>query len=997
MTPPMAAAEAFHLLEAIPASRTNAVSYIQPSNYQPFSLDRSLFTSELSKVPLEFTPEAEAAATVFAIPNPEGMLQRFEIVETQVMHPDLAKKFPEIKTFRGQGLDDPSASVRLDITPAGFHAQVLSPAGSYYIDPYYHLDDSVYVSYFRSDLRLDPETERLRSELSETLETDFAEDESGGGAAGNVLERTGPTLRTYRLANAATGEYTAFHGGTVAAGQAAIVTAINRVTGVWEVEMTIRLQLVPNNDLLVYTNAATDPYTNNNGVTMLSENQTNVTNVIGSANYDIGHVFSTGGGGVASLGVVGVNSSKARGVTGLPSPIGDPFYVDYVIHEMGHQFGANHTFNGDSGSCAGNRAASAAYEPGSGSTIMAYAGICGNDNLQNNSDPYFHSKSFDEIVNYVDVIRPSVGTRTSTGNLAPVADAGPNFVIPANTPFKLNGSGSDPNGDAITYQWEQRDLGPQQDVLAPDNGSSPLFRSWTPTSTPTRYFPRLSNLVNNSTVKGEKYALTNRNLNFRLVVRDNRSGAGGVNTDDMLINVVNTGAAFQVTSPNSSVSWPVGSTQTVMWNVSGTDSGTINTPGVNILLSIDGGLTYPTVIATNVPNDGSQDIVVPNLPGSTARIMVEGAGNIFFDISNTNFAITPDTVAPMASGSAPDITTPGGTSQTITVVYTDNVAIRASDIGDGDIQVIAPNSAILSATLLSSTSGTDATPITATYQVLAPGGTWDSSDHGSYTIEMLAGEVGDVGGQFVPAGLLGSFFVLLNPNLPGDFDGNGSLDCVDVDALTQAIAAGSTDLTFDVTGDLVVDHQDLDEWVLNLKGTLFGDANLDFVVDGLDFTVWNANKFSTGTAWCSGDFTADGTTDGLDFTVWNMFKFQSASRGSNPVPKTTVAAQGPTLLTHETIRNVNLRPTSGSFKVAAGNQLCSGADDPRSVFTPRAWRQRTTNEYALRNQAVVTRIHSASDIALAELFAGNGRHEIYGLLPHTVGTAAAGQTAHRME
>jgi hypothetical protein len=395
---------------------------------------------------------------------------------------------------------------------------------------------------------------------------------------------------------------------------------------------------------LVYTNSATDPYTNNNGVTMLGQNQSNIDAVIGSANYDIGHVFSTGGGGVAGLGVVGVGGQKARGVTGSPAPVNDPFVIDYVAHEMGHQFGANHTFNGDSGSCAGgNRNGSTAYEPGSGSTIMAYAGICGNDNLQANSDAYFHFISFEEIRSYVSAGAGfNSATKINTGNAVPTVEAGINYTIPDQTPFFLTAVGSDANAsDVLSYNWEQRDLGPQRDLSLPDNGSGPLFRSYNSTTSPTRYFPQLSSVLNNTSSVQEKLPLTNRTMNFRVTVRDNRSGGGGVNNDNMSITVVNSGTGFALTSQNTATNWTGNSVQNLTWDVAGTNTGSINTPFVDILFSSNGGASFDTVIASAVPNDGSQDIIVPNIGTSQGRIMLRGTGNIFFDINNTNIVVTP--------------------------------------------------------------------------------------------------------------------------------------------------------------------------------------------------------------------------------------------------------------------------------------------------------------------------------------------------------------------
>lgn len=607
----------------------------RPEHFISKGINRAALNKALSRVPKENRKNAKQRGEVISLPMPDGKLQYFEIFETSVMAPELAAKFPEIKTYVGRSLEDATASVRIDVSPQGFHAQMLSSEGAVYIDPLNQFDQDNAISYYKSDYT-------DSSDAFECLVDSEDAFTSSAKSATTTAARSGAQLRTYKMACATTAEYTTYHGGTVPLGLAAVVTAINRVSGIYEVELSIRLELVANNDLLIYTNASTDPYTNDDSNARLAENQTNIDTVIGDANYDIGHVFSTDGGGAAYLGIVGISGSKALGETGLANPTGDVFYIDLVAHEIGHQFGGSHTFNGDSSGCSGgNRNGPTAYEPGSGNTIQAYAGLCGDDNIQSRTDTYFHSISFDEIIAHVDISVPNEGVRTFTGNSVPVVDAGDDYTIPAQTPFILTASGMDADGnDSLTYNWEQRDIGPQQDVNAGDNGLSPLFRSWTPDAAPTRTCPRLSDLLNNTTVVGETLPTTTRTMNFRATVRDNELGGGGVNTDDMVITVINTGSPFAVTSPNTAVDWPAQSNQTVTWDPAGTTGNGINCNAVSIYLSTDGGQTYPTLIAAGTPNDGSHAITVPNTQSTQARIRVQGDDNIFFDISDTNFTIS---------------------------------------------------------------------------------------------------------------------------------------------------------------------------------------------------------------------------------------------------------------------------------------------------------------------------------------------------------------------
>ncbi|HZW09743.1 MAG TPA: zinc-dependent metalloprotease family protein [Phycisphaerales bacterium] len=633
-------------LAEAPAALLGGQAWVRPDVYALYRVDLDRLRAELGAAPLEFTREAAEAPHLISVPMPTGDFQAFEIVESPVMEPPLQARYPEIRTYVGQGLDDPAATIRLDLTPQGFHAQVLSPAGRVMVDPFNRGDALHYASYFAQyNVRRD----------EWACFGPFGDDHaapagSGGGGFGS---RFGETLRTYRLANAATGEYTQFHGGTVQAGMAAITTAVNRVTGVYEQEAAARLVLVANNDQLVFTNGGSDPYSNNNGGAMLSQNQSTCDSRIGSANYDIGHVFSTGGGGVAGLGVVCRGGSKAAGVTGLPSPTGDSFYIDYVAHEMGHQFGANHCFNSSSGGCGGgNRSGPHAVEPGSASTIMGYAGLCGSDNIQNRSDAYFASDSFDAIRNYTNSgSGNNCPQKTSTGNTGPTVSAGSARSIPKGTPFTLTASGSDPDGDTLTYCWEERDLGPAARLTDPDDGQIPLNRSYPAAATPSRTVPSLATILANTTDRRDRLPEVSRSYVWRVTARDNRAGGGGVATSEVTLSVVGSAGPFDVTLPGAGEVWA--GQGTVTWSVAGTTAAPISCAQVDILLSTDGGSTFPYVLEQGTPNDGSEAVAIPpNVQTNDARIKVAASNNIFFDINPADFVIeyTPPLVITLPDG-----------------------------------------------------------------------------------------------------------------------------------------------------------------------------------------------------------------------------------------------------------------------------------------------------------------------------------------------------------
>ena len=624
----------------------------------------------LEEAPLESLQESDSLRVELPVPMPGGSTIRFRLLESPVMEPALAARYPEIRTYSGQAIDDPAVTLRGDLTPQGFHATVLladQTLVSIHPDPGADLRASRYISYFGT-----PD-----SDNGDPLVCEFRDPETLNGQPGLNLDlealnyQSGETLRVYRIAIAASSEYTStFGGGTTAGTVASLVTWLNGVNAIYERELTIRLQMIDAPTIIYSTergfNSANDPFTNGSSTSMLSQ-LGQVMASIPTSSFDVGHVLGTGGGGVAYLGVVCRDSTisggpvKGLGVTLVNGTLGNSGGLYVFSHELGHQFGAYHSFNGTGNNCGGgNRTGNSSFEPGSGMTIMSYAGNCGSDNIvfPGGGSLRFHIGSQRQIFAHLEGVgRCFVSSNTS--NRAPTVSAGSDYTIPFATPFELRATGSDPDSAdqaSLTYVWEQVDAGltysnpPYSDSGDPITTTRPIFRSYAPLSSPSRLFPSLNYILNNANVppetinglrSGESLPAIGRILNFGVALRDNRAGGGGVAEDGVRLTVAGNAGPFRVTSPNTGVSWAGGSNQLVNWQVNNTNLSPVNCSQVRISLSTDGGQTFPVILNAATNNDGLETVAIPTGMATTqARIKVEAVGNIFFDISDANFTIT---------------------------------------------------------------------------------------------------------------------------------------------------------------------------------------------------------------------------------------------------------------------------------------------------------------------------------------------------------------------
>ena len=616
----------------IPSQHTAA--YDTPSSI----LDRKV-TFNLPELTRALTRvEAKGANTSLKVtlPRPDGSNQTFKLIRSTVLPEALSQKFPAMHAYTGEAINDAQTTIQLEITANGVSAQILEPGNRWMIEPVRAAKAGVATSFFSKHAHSKRSTGFCGVHTEQPLSNSSTVKKNLWQQAPSARS-TGETIRQYTIAVATTGEYGQYHGGTVEGALSAVVTTINRVSGILKREVAVELVLSPQNDNIIFTDPISDPFLGNDDTTiLLNESQEVIDTYIGSNAYDIGHTLSTGGGGLASVNSACEDSFKAQGVTGSGQPEGDPFDVDYVTHEIGHQLGANHTYNGSVDSCTElSRYGPTAFEPGSGSTILSYAGLCGSDDLQPLVDPMLHSASFEEITAHVvDGAGASCGQAITTTNSAPTVTAGADYTVPKSTPLVVNGSATDNEQTALSYSWEQRDLGPRAPLTAPDDGRIPLFRTLPPKTSATRYLPSLSDVVAGTSNSAEKMPEQARNMRMRLTVRD---GAGGVNTDDMVVTVIDTAGPFRLTAPTAGS--VIGEKAVVEWSVANTNVAPINTQTVELWLSTDGGETFPTFIGTTA-NDGQEIVNFPtDIATEQARLMIKSVGNIFYAVSSADLTL----------------------------------------------------------------------------------------------------------------------------------------------------------------------------------------------------------------------------------------------------------------------------------------------------------------------------------------------------------------------
>jgi subtilisin-like proprotein convertase family protein len=622
-----------------------------PEVFDVLRTDALALQLHLDAAPWENTAGVAEQTCLLELPLPGGGTEVFHVWRTAMIDESLAAAAPYLRTYAGQSVRDRRFTVRFSYTARGFRAALMYPDLSCaFIEPYSWNQVRYYLVYHQQHAPVQP----LRS-----LRREWVPD--GGGTHG-LTHREAPyvpaaddrgvllnpvKLKVYRYVVATTGEFSEDHGGTKPLVLSAVTEYSNIVSGFFERDIALRLQLIGGTQNVIFLNPATDPYTGVEVGDWMAQNPAVVNQYANPNSHDVGHVYARyiTGGAIGVAGGITCGDSKARGCSaGNGSGDYGDFFLNVIGQEVGHQMSGGHSWNRCNG--GGGRAGLTAFEPGSGSTIMSYAGACGPDNIQGYSDLYYHAGSIEEIQNfYTYNAGTECGTFQTVVNQKPVVTIPyqDNFFIPISTPFELTGTGTDPDGDALVYTWEEVDAGPETPLGSPVANAA-TFRTWPAVMQANRYFPRLSVILANGFSAAEQLPTYTRDLTFRLAARDNVPGGGGVGWEDVAFKSWEGAGPFLVTHPNTNaVSWKVGEYAQVTWDVANTDQSPVNCNLVNIRLSTDGGLTYPITLAQGVENDGSQYVLVPNNITNTARVRVDAADNVFFDISNTSFKIIAPT------------------------------------------------------------------------------------------------------------------------------------------------------------------------------------------------------------------------------------------------------------------------------------------------------------------------------------------------------------------
>ena len=591
------------------------------------------------------------------LPLPDGGVGIFSIMNSPIMESELAKKYPEFQTFRVVDTRNPQNRGRIDFTSRGFRAMFSYNGNNVIIEPIEN-QDGFYTFFEKDYLALEDNSEGAGCGFddveSNKNSTPTPLKNKGSGTPQNIS--LGSDLRTYRIAITTTGEYTRdIGGGTQEGGLAAVVTAVNRLNSIFETDLAIRFLLIANNDTLIFTDADTDPFPDPTRFGVFGVVQDVIDSNIDNASYDVGHVFgNTGGGVVAGGGVVCEDARKGTGTSGMRSTTDFRFFGTFA-HEIGHMFKAPHSFNGSTRSCGeGQRSTVGNAEPHSGSTIMSYSELCGEENLGGARGEFFHNTSMTFINNFAE--DPNTGGSCNgllaTPNSGPVIDAGVDGTIPMMTPFMLTGSATDADGDSLTHIWEQVDIGTPNASAEDfaDEGTRALFRSFEPSSSLSRTFPQLERVLAGDRVLGEVLPSTDRNLTFRMTTRD---GAGGVADDERIVTVTTEAGPFTIENP-ATVSIEAGVAHTVSWDVANTSAAPVNCSSVELSLSTDGGNSFPQTLTASTPNDGTETVTFPNVTTSTGRIRATCVNQPFFAINGTDFTMTPMVIVNIAPNAVDD-------------------------------------------------------------------------------------------------------------------------------------------------------------------------------------------------------------------------------------------------------------------------------------------------------------------------------------------------------